>query len=201
MSGEETRVLGSIFVQALGGHRVTPGRLALTLGLQPREMDERLRTLKKRGLVILGENEVALTVKGRRRIRVVFVGGGFEVIHAGHLHTLKEAKSLGDVLVAIVARDDTIRRRKGREPVSPENERLELLSSVRQVDAALLGVKGNIYAMLERVKPDVVALGYDQYHIESDVAKEASKRGLKVQVVRLGSPNPSLKTTKLLQEF
>jgi glycerol-3-phosphate cytidylyltransferase-like family protein len=47
----------------------------------------------------------------------------------------------------------------------------------------------------------VVALGYDQYHIESDVAKEASERGLKVKVVRLGSPNPSLKTTKLLQEF
>ena len=201
MSGEETRVLGSIFVQALGGRVATRGRLALTLGLLPQEMNRRLETMKQEGLVILKGEKVGLTEKGRGKIRVVFIGGGFEVIHGGHLHTLKEAKSLGDVLVAVVARDDTIRKRKGRNPVSPENERRELLASLRLVDAALLGVKGNIYTMLERVKPDVVALGYDQYHVESDVEKEASKRGLRVKVVRLGSPNPSLKTTRLLQEF
>jgi len=201
VSREDTRVLGRIFVHALGARTVTPRELARSLGLLPKEMDGRLGVLEKEGLVRLRGKKVGLTDRGRKRLRVVFIGGGFEVIHAGHLHTLNEAKSLGDVLVAVVARDDTIRRRKGRDPVSPEDERQELLASLRQVDKALLGVKGNIYTMLERVRPDVVALGYDQYHVESEVAKEAAKRGLNIKVVRLDSPNPSLKTTKLLQEF
>ena len=76
-----------------------------------------------------------------------------------------------------------------------------LLSSLRQVDAAVLGVEGDIYDTLERVKPDVVALGYDQHHMESDVEQESRARGIKLKVVRLDSPSPSLKTSMLLKEL
>jgi FAD synthetase len=197
------RVLGSIFSLGLTGPAVTLDGLAKAMGLgdDGKELEPTLRALEGKGLVKATRHSLSLTADGRRKIKIVFIGGGFEIIHAGHLHTLNEARSLGDVLVAVVARDSTIRRRKGREPISPEKERVALLQSLRQVDAALLGVEGNIYEMLEKVKPDIVALGYDQYHAEGEISDEASRRGLNVKVVRLGTPNPSIKTTKLLQEF
>ena len=196
-----TKTLGAVFAQGLTQEGASLSSLAATLDLDENELKSRLRRLQAEGLVSVRGDRVRLTAAGRRSIRVVFIGGGFEVIHAGHIHTVSEAKKLGDVLVAVVARDETIRRRKGREPVSPERERVTLLSSLRFVDAAILGGKGNIYDTLEKVKPDVVALGYDQYHSVDDVGREARRRGLKVSVVRLDSPRPSIKTTRLLQEF
>jgi len=133
-------------------------------------------------------------------LKVVFIGGVFEVIHPGHLYTIEEAKRLGDILVVVVARDSTVRKRKGRDPVAPEEERRRVLASMRQVDAAILGSETNIYDTLERVRPDIVALGYDQYHGEDEIHLEAERRGLKLSVVRLGSPIPSLKTSKILAE-
>ena len=132
---------------------------------------------------------------------MVFIGGGFEVIHYGHAYTIDKAKSLGDVLVVSVARDSTIRRRKKREPLVNERDRVKLLSSLKMVDAAILGVRGDIYVTLQKVAPDIVALGYDQYHMEKEVLKEAHNRGLKVKVVRLDSPYPTLKTSNLLKEL
>jgi cytidyltransferase-like protein len=192
--------LGAVFAQELKEGRATPADLMEALGLDRDELHARLATLEKKGLVTLGTS-VRLTEKGRKEIRVVFIGGGFEIIHAGHLHTIAEARRLGDVLVAVVARDETIRKRKGREPISPEMERVNLLSSLRAVDAAILGGTGNIYDTLEKVRPDIVALGYDQYHTVEDVRRGARRRRLRISVVRLDTPAPSIKTTRLLQEI
>ncbi|HUI86352.1 MAG TPA: adenylyltransferase/cytidyltransferase family protein [Nitrososphaerales archaeon] len=197
---QQKKTLGAIYAQGLVEGRATKAGLAKALNLDSDELAGRLAALRKRGLISIAGERVRLTEKGRKSIKVVFIGGGFEVIHSGHLHTVGEAKRLGDVLVVVVARDDTIRRRKGREPVSSESERVDLLAALRQVDAAILGGTGDIYEALEKVKPDVVALGYDQYHNVGDVGKEAERRGLKLSVVRLGSPRPSIKTTKILQE-
>ena len=123
------------------------------------------------------------------------------MIHYGHVYTLSKAKSLGDALVVSVARDSTIRKRKDREPLVGEQDRVRLLSALKDVDAAILGVEGDIYVTLERVKPDIVALGYDQYHLEEEVKKEAAKRGMELGVVRLDSPNPHNKTSRILKEL
>jgi cytidyltransferase-like protein len=152
-------------------------------------------------MVELVGRSARLTSKGRSSVRVVFIGGGFELIHYGHVHTISKAKGLGDVLVVSVARDSTIRKRKGREPLISEGDRVRLLSSLREVDAAILGVEGDIYVTLQKVKPDIVALGYDQYHMEDEVRREANKRGMKLRVVRLDSPYPHIKTTKILKEL
>jgi cytidyltransferase-like protein len=149
---------------------------------------------------VVERGRISLTPEGRRELKVVFIGGGFEVIHRGHLYTIEKAKSLGDVLVVSVARDSTISRRKHREPLANEQERTRLLASLRQVDAAILGVEGNIYETLEKVKPDIVALGYDQHHSEDEIRQEGKKRGLKLKVVRLDSPFPRTKTSSLLEE-
>jgi cytidyltransferase-like protein len=171
------------------------------MGCDAEWVGSKLGDLRRRGLLKRSGAGFALTARGRRSIRVVLIGGGFEVIHAGHIYTIDQAKKQGDALVAVVARDSTVRRGKGRDPVTTEVERRKLLSSLRQVDAAILGVKGNIYRTLERVKPDVVALGYDQRHSESEIVREAALRGISLKVVRLDTPHPKLKTSRLLNEL
>jgi FAD synthetase len=196
----EKQILGAVFAVNLVGGPSTVGGLGERVGLGRSEAKKAFDTLIRRGLLKKQGGKITLTEKGRRALKVVFIGGGFEVIHRGHLHTIETAKALGDVLVVTVARNSTIRKRKGRDPVSSELERVALLSSLRQVDAAILGVEGNIYDTLEKVKPDVVALGYDQHHSETEIVKEAARRGLKLRVVRLDSPFPGVKTTALLEE-
>jgi len=198
---DEKQILGAIFSLGLGEHDPTIRKVSERLDVGTLDASRKVQALRKRGLVKLRGGRVSITPKGRRKIKVVFIGGGFEVIHRGHLHTISKAKSLGDVLVVVVARDRTIRERKKRQPISDENQRVALISSLRQVDAAILGVEGNIYDTLEKVKPDLVALGYDQHHMESEIDEEGKRRGIKLKVVRLDSPNPSLKTSALLKEF
>ena len=194
----EKKLLASVYVETLSGKPATLEGISRRTGLGIPETRAALNTLARNGL-LKGKAHVGLTPKGRRKLKVVFIGGGFEVIHPGHLHTIKAARRLGDVLVVVVARDSTIRKRKGREPVSTESQRVELLSSLREVDAAIMGTTGDIYETLAKVSPDVVALGYDQHHNENDVLTESEKRGLKVQVVRVESPVPWVKTSKILE--
>jgi FAD synthetase len=198
---DQKRVLAAVFALGLEGKRPDRRAVSARLGLTPEETGAELRRLSDSGLLRAAKGGVALTRKGRASIRVVFIGGGFEIIHFGHVHTISRAKKLGDALIVSVARDSTIRRRKGREPVVGERDRAKLLSALRDVDAAILGSKDDIYVTLEKVAPDVVALGYDQHHMEEDIMKEAGARGLKLRVVRLDSPIPDVKTTRLLREL
>ncbi|HKT22247.1 MAG TPA: adenylyltransferase/cytidyltransferase family protein [Nitrososphaerales archaeon] len=195
------RVLAAVFSMGLERKRVTADALAESLGLTRAEAESQAKHLAEKGLLKAGAGGLSLTARGRRSIKVVFIGGGFEIIHYGHVHTISKAKELGDALVVSVARDATIRRRKRREPIVGEKDRVKLLSALRQVDAAILGVKGDIYVTLRRVSPDIVALGYDQYHLEDEIRSEARKRGLKVRVVRLDAPYPGIKTSRLLKEL
>ena len=197
----DKEILESVFVQGLRAGRADQKDLQESLGLARSEMRRRLRGLASRGLVEIQGSNVALKRKGRRAFKVVFIGGSFEIIHLGHLYTIEQAKKLGDILVAVIARDSTVRRRKGRDPIAPEGERRRLLSAIRDVDVVLLGSETNIYDTLEKVGPDVVALGYDQYHGEQEIAREAKRRGLKLSVVRLESPIPNLKTSKILSQI
>jgi cytidyltransferase-like protein len=198
---DNKHTLAALFSMGVKGEKADAGALAKRLGLKPEEARKEIEALKSAGMVELVGRSARLTSKGRSSVRVVFIGGGFELIHYGHVHTISKAKRLGDVLVVSVARDSTIRKRKGREPLISEGDRVRLLSSLREVDAAILGVEGDIYVTLQKVKPDIVALGYDQYHMEDEVRREANKRGMKLRVVRLDSPYPHIKTTKILKEL
>jgi FAD synthetase len=198
---DKKHTLGTIFSMGIKGEKADAHALASRLGLKVEEARREIDELKGSGLIVVDRGSARLTAKARRSIRVVFIGGGFELIHYGHVYTISKARGLGDVLVVSVARDSTIRKRKKREPLINEEDRVRLLSSLREVDAAILGVEGDIYVTLEKVKPDIVALGYDQYHMEKEVRREATRRGMKLKVVRLDSPYPKIKTTSILKEF
>ncbi len=83
-------------------------------------------------------------------------------MHLGHLHLFRQAKKLGDKLVVVVARDCNVKKIKGQAPLHNEKERLEFLRHIDLVDEVLLGDKADMYKVIEKVRPDVIALGYDQ---------------------------------------
>ena len=202
----EKKALASFFVAALRGHNMTLTELASELGLSEQECRGLLDALVREGLInargIGGEDKAyELTEKGRRAIKVVMTGGVFDILHIGHLATLKAAKELGDVLVVVVARDSTVERLKKRRPLNPETHRLELVSALRPVDAAILGGLGDPYETVELVGPDIIALGYDQKHDEDEIKAELERRGLNVDVIRLDVEVPEIKSSKILMKL
>ena len=79
-----------------------------------------------------------------------------------------------------------------------ELERAQLVNSVKYVDLAVLGSERSIFDTVMKVKPDIIALGYDQKHDEKALVDEARKRGLSIKVVRLASPIPEIKSSKII---
>lgn len=135
-----------------------------------------------------GDKRYSLTEKGRSIIKVVLAGGVYDVLHLGHLAALEEAKSLGDVLVAVVATDVTVEMLKGRKPIFPENDRRALVEGLKPVDKAILGYEDvgfGFEQVLMEVVPDVVAFGFDQANLENTVREIIEKRNLKIRVVKL----------------
>jgi cytidyltransferase-like protein len=163
--------------------------------------NSRLKKLNKLGFVDL-RNPVSLSFLGRGSIKVVLVGGVFDILHPGHIHTLKAAKSYGDVLVAVIARTSTARKiNSSRVIYHDEVLRKELVSSIKFVDVALIGFESSLYRTVEYVKPDIIALGYDQAHGEKEIEMNCRKRGIDVQVIRLNTPIPKIKSTSIKEEL
>jgi len=128
--------------------------------------------------------------KEERETKVVLASGVFDLLHLGHVRFLEEAKRAGGLnaeLVVIVARDSTVQQRKGSKPIMPENQRCALVDSLKVVDYAILGFEGfNIEKVIERIKPTVIAVGYDQEGMERTVKKYVGEEGLKISIVRIG---------------
>ncbi|MDI6810442.1 MAG: FAD synthase [archaeon] len=118
----------------------------------------------------------------------VLATGTFEILHPGHLLYLEEAKKLGDELFVIVGRDVTVRKRK-RTPIIPEEQRLKMVSALKMVDKAMLGSKKDIYEPLYTIKPDIIALGYDQDFDEEELERGLRERGFNSKVIRIKKHN------------
>jgi FAD synthetase len=143
-----------------------------------------------------------LTFIGRDALKVVLVGGVFDLIHPGHIHTLRAAKAEGDVLVVVVARQSTAQKiKKFRKIYHDERLRRDLVTSLNFVDLALIGKEGTLFDTVEYVKPNVIALGYDQAHSEKEIAENCKKRNLNVQVIRLSTPIPGSKSSTIKEEL
>ncbi len=114
----------------------------------------------------------------------VMATGTFDLLHMGHIYYLKEAKKLGDLLAVVVATDATVRKLK-HDPITPQEIRVNLIKELKVVDEAYLGHEEDMYSIVEEIKPDIIALGFDQVHDADIIKKELKKRKLNVQVVRL----------------
>ena len=131
-------------------------------------------------------------------MKTVMCAGTFDTVHPGHLFYLSEAKKYGDKLIVVVARDDTSESFKGKKPIHDEKERLEKVRTLEIVDEAVLGHHGNIFDVIEEIKPDVICLGYDQNVQKNQLEEELRKRGLKAEVIRIDSYMPNIyKSSKI----
>ncbi len=94
-------------------------------------------------------------------MKKVLVFGTFDVFHKGHEYFLKESKKYGDKLLVVIARDETVKKVKGKNPKNNENKRKKVVEDSGLVDKAVLGYKDDRYKIIEELKPGVICLGYD----------------------------------------
>ncbi|MFA6214554.1 MAG: adenylyltransferase/cytidyltransferase family protein [Candidatus Micrarchaeia archaeon] len=97
----------------------------------------------------------------RAKFSVVLTGGAFDVLHIGHVLTLQKARGLGDLLVAVVATNETVEKRKGKKPIHAADYRCSMVAALKPVDLAIVGGQ-DMLQTFARVSPDIVAFGYDQ---------------------------------------
>jgi len=162
-------------------------------------INTRIEKLIKNGLV--NDDKKTLTELGRTSLRVVLAGGVFDIIHPGHIYTLKAAKALGDVLVVVVATDATAKKMKKREPLHTQEQRRELVYSLSMVDMCVIGQQDDIFKTVEKVHPEIIALGYDQIHQEKTITEGCRKINLNIKVARLQSPVPEISSSKIEKEY
>tara|TARA_B100000287_G_C20613892_1_gene773162 strand:+ start:322 stop:756 length:435 start_codon:yes stop_codon:yes gene_type:complete len=128
----------------------------------------------------------------------VMAVGVFDLLHAGHLHYLEQAKALGSHLTVVVAHDDTVRIRK-HEPVTNHELRRRMVEGLKPVDEAIIGNSPDvsIFEILPVVDPDIIALGYDQEHAEDSIRVKLQELGYdKITVTRVEGLSDDLDGTR-----
>ncbi|PIT97097.1 FAD synthase [Candidatus Berkelbacteria bacterium CG10_big_fil_rev_8_21_14_0_10_41_12] len=95
-------------------------------------------------------------------MKKIIVFGSFDPLHKGHIDFFKQAKKLGDYLVVVVARDESIKKIKNHKPRAKEQDRLKVVEKISVVDRAILGDREDYGRVLDQQKPDIIAVGYDQ---------------------------------------
>jgi cytidyltransferase-like protein len=161
-------------------------------------LKQKIESLIENGFI---EKDKSLTDLGRGALRIVLAGGVFDIIHPGHLHTLRAAKALGDVLVVVVATDKTAQKMKNRIPLHNMELRRDLVSALSMVDHAMVGYEGDIFKTVEVVRPNIIALGYDQIHQEKFITDGCKKINVEVSIARLQSPIPDIKSSKIENDY
>jgi FAD synthetase len=125
----------------------------------------------------------------------VVAQGTFDILHPGHLHYFREARSMGDELHVIVARGENVTHKE--PPVVPDRQRVEMVAALDPVDHARLGHPEDIFVPIEELDPAVIVLGHDQHHDEDAIAAALAERGIDCAVER-ASPRPRDSGTELL---
>ena len=167
--------------------------------LSSEQINEKITQLIQKNLVNKDKN--TLSEIGRDSLRIVLAGGVFDIIHPGHISTLNAAKALGDVLVVVVATDNTAVKMKKRRPIHSQEQRQELVNSLEVVDLCLIGQENDIFKTVNLVKPQIIALGYDQIHQEQFITEGCKKIKLDAKVARLQSPIPESSSSKIEKEY
>ena len=162
-------------------------------------ISSKIEEMVKNGLV--NDDKKTISELGRSSLKIVLAGGVFDIIHPGHIHTLNAAKELGDVLVVVVATDKTAMKMKKRKPLHDQKLRKQLVNSLSVVDLCVIGNEDDIFKTVEFVKPEIIALGYDQVHQEKFITDGCKRINLDAKVARLQSPIPEISSSEIEKEY
>ena len=196
----EKKILCRIFLNNLEKKR-TARNIQKYLDIEKKEFNRIIDNLISKQLVRKIKSNYILTEKGRKSIKVVLTGGVYDIIHPGHIHTLKNSKQEGDLLIVSIARDNRVIKIKVRKPINNERRRTILVSSIRYVDFTLLGSKGDIFGVVKKIKPNIITIGYDQTHQISELRRRVKINNLNIKIKKLDSPIPHVKSSNLRTKY
>ena len=170
-----SNVAAGLVVRKIGVATVTPGEISIAL---------HQRGQGGRGLVGLDELKSMVAESRQRNERIIMTNGCFDVLHAGHVSYLEEAKSLGDRLIVAVNDDDSVRRLKGESrPINELEDRLLVLAGLAAVDWVVPFSDDTPAALIAAVLPDVLVKGGDYKPDEIAGAKDVLANGGEVRVL------------------
>ncbi len=120
---------------------------------------------------------------------LVLAAGKFDILHLGHLAYLEQCRKLAGEdgeLVVVIALDTTIKSARGALPVFPQEHRRRIVESLEIVNRAVLGYDSSNHSdIVEDIKPDIIALGYDQYTNIDSLEESFRMNGMSTKIVRL----------------
>jgi rfaE bifunctional protein nucleotidyltransferase chain/domain len=120
----------------------------------------------------------------RRKRKVVFTNGCFDLLHSGHVHLFREAKKLGDVFIVAVNEDESVRRLKGESrPIFPLEERLEILAAIEAIDYLTSFSEDTPQKVIAILLPDILVKGGDWKPEEVVGKKEVERAGGRVVII------------------
>lgn len=132
----------------------------------------------------LNQLMAVLNSEFRKKNKIVFTNGCFDLLHYGHLNILAESKDLGDILIVGLNNDNSVRRLKGKNrPVNSEENRAALLASLNFVDYVVLFEEDTPARLIDAIIPDTLVKGGD--YIAEDIVgyHTVTSHGGKVQIL------------------
>ena len=150
---------------------------------------------------VLTETQVAALVAEARSkgLRIVFTSGIFDLLHPGHVRYLEEARALGDLLIVGLNADESVRRHKGPgRPVTPQDERAEVLSALASVDAVVVFSEDTATDIIGRIQPDILVKRADLPADQIVGRDTVEARGGRVVVVPV---EPGYSTTSIVERI
>jgi FAD synthetase len=137
-----------------------------------------------------------------KKNKKIMVFGTFDLLHPGHIYFLWQARKYGAYLIAVIARDRTVKKVKGRLPQNKELKRSANLKNLNLADRIILGNLKDKLAAVKKYKPDIICLGYDQRYFTENLKKELQKINLaKIKIIRLKPYKPEKYKTSLIKKL
>jgi FAD synthetase len=127
-----------------------------------------------------------MVIDAKTKNKTVMLFGTFDIFHQGHAHLFKQARSYGDYLIAVVARDQTVLKLKGKPVRNNEATRLALIRQSELADQTVLGDLTDKFKAIRKYRPVVICLGYDQRYFTKNLRSALNRLGLKeTEIIRL----------------
>lgn len=116
--------------------------------------------------------------------RITLANGGFDLLHVGHVRYLRGAKALGGKLVVAINSDESVRALKGEgRPITPEDERAEIVAALADVDAVVIFPELDVRAIIREIRPDIQTKGTDYTAASVPEHDAVTEHGGRVEIV------------------
>lgn len=133
------------------------------------------------------EKDILISVKKIKESNktIVMTNGCFDIIHPGHLHLFKQAKTLGEFLIVAINDDKSVRRLKGKSrPINDLKSRVKILEAIKHVDAVVVFKEDTPEKIIRIISPDILVKGGD-YNMDQVIgAKYVTSKGGKVKIIK-----------------